>query len=165
MRLTAKQRRFVEEYTRDFNATQAALRAGYSSDTAGAIGSENLTKPNIAAAVKERMDELSMSADEALLALTEIARGSIEDCIEIQPGGGWRLDLAKAKQAGKLKLVHELSHDANGLPKLKMYNRHEAIRDIAKARGVFVDKVEHSGTDGGPIEMKITHRVIDPASD
>jgi phage terminase small subunit len=47
-----KQRRFVDEYLIDGNATQAAIRAGYSAKTARFIGAENLTKPNIAAAVE-----------------------------------------------------------------------------------------------------------------
>ena len=45
--LTDKQKIFVYEYLIDFNATQAAIRAGYSKDTAGAIGAENLKKPQI----------------------------------------------------------------------------------------------------------------------
>ena len=49
--MTKKQKRFVEEYLIDLNATQAAIRAGYSPDTAKSIGSENLTKPDIRAAV------------------------------------------------------------------------------------------------------------------
>lgn len=51
--LTPKQRRFVAEYLVDLNATQAAIRAGYSAKTAGAVGSENLKKPEIARAVAE----------------------------------------------------------------------------------------------------------------
>jgi phage terminase small subunit len=53
--LSAKQRRFVEEYIVDLNATQAAIRAGYSVKTARSIGAENLTKPDIAKAVTEAM--------------------------------------------------------------------------------------------------------------
>ena len=45
--MTKKQKRFVEEYLIDLNATQAAIRAGYSPDTAGSIGAENLKKPEI----------------------------------------------------------------------------------------------------------------------
>lgn len=52
MALTAKQRAFVEFYTG--NATEAAIKAGYSKDTARSIGQENLTKPDIIAAIKER---------------------------------------------------------------------------------------------------------------
>jgi phage terminase small subunit len=51
--LTAKQAKFVTEYLVDLNATQAAIRAGYSEKTAGAIGQENLRKPTIYAAVTE----------------------------------------------------------------------------------------------------------------
>ena len=51
-KLTAKQQRFVEEYLVDPNGRQAAMRAGYSANTARAIASENLTKPNIALAIQ-----------------------------------------------------------------------------------------------------------------
>jgi phage terminase small subunit len=52
MALTSKQKRFIEEYLIDLNATQAAIRAGYSRKTAYAIGSENLTKPEVKAALQ-----------------------------------------------------------------------------------------------------------------
>ena len=51
--LTPKQAAFVREYAIDLNATQAAVRAGYSKRTAGAIGRENLQKPAVAAAIEE----------------------------------------------------------------------------------------------------------------
>jgi len=53
MALNDKQRAFVREYPIDRNATQAAIRAGYSEKTAYSIGSENLKKPEIAAAIAE----------------------------------------------------------------------------------------------------------------
>lgn len=56
-KLRPKQRRFVEEYLIDLNATQAAIRAGYSKKTAYAIGSENLSKPEVKAALQKAMDE------------------------------------------------------------------------------------------------------------
>lgn len=59
--LTPKQQRFVEEYLLDLNATQAAIRAGYSERTAKEMGAENLTKPHVAAAVKAAMDKRSDS--------------------------------------------------------------------------------------------------------
>lgn len=59
MALTAKQQKFADEYLIDLNATQAAIRAGYSSKTAKEIGCENLTKPNICAYIDERMVILS----------------------------------------------------------------------------------------------------------
>ena len=57
--LTLRQARFVEEYVADPNATQAAIRAGYSAKTARWIGSENLAKPYIAAAVREAQASLA----------------------------------------------------------------------------------------------------------
>ena len=58
-----RQKRFVEEYLVDINATQAAIRAGYSQKSARSIGAENLTKPDISEAISERM----MSADEVII--------------------------------------------------------------------------------------------------
>lgn len=58
MALTAKQQRFVDEYLIDLNATQAAIRAGYSENTAKEMGHENLTKPHIAEVIAERRGKL-----------------------------------------------------------------------------------------------------------
>jgi phage terminase small subunit len=55
--MTPKQQRFVEEYALDFNATQAAIRAGYSQNCAKQIGSENLSKPDIAQAIAAKLQE------------------------------------------------------------------------------------------------------------
>lgn len=62
MALTPKQRRFTEEYAIDCNATQAAIRAGYSKSSAYSIGHENLNKPEIAAVIAERATALSERA-------------------------------------------------------------------------------------------------------
>ncbi len=57
--LTPKQQRFIDEYLIDLNATQAAIRAGYSSRTARAIACENLAKPDIQEAIAEAKRERS----------------------------------------------------------------------------------------------------------
>ncbi|MFC7364527.1 MULTISPECIES: terminase small subunit [Bhargavaea] len=79
MKLTEKQRRFADEYIRLGNATEAALNAGYSKKTARAIGSENLTKPDIKAYIDKRLDELKKESiaeqDEILQFLTKVLRG------------------------------------------------------------------------------------------
>jgi phage terminase small subunit len=59
VRLTNKQQLFVQEYLIDLNATQAAIRAGYSEETARQIGSENLSKPDIQEAIAQAMDSRS----------------------------------------------------------------------------------------------------------
>ena len=80
--MTEKQKRFVDEYLIDLNATQAAIRAGYSKDTARAIGAENLTKPYIQQAIKERIKQLhnerSADAQEIIEYLTSVMRGESE---------------------------------------------------------------------------------------
>lgn len=74
-KLTDKQKRFVEEYLIDLNATQAAIRAGYSEDTAAVIGCENLIKPNIQKAIEEaqnkRSERTQITQDEILRDLQE----------------------------------------------------------------------------------------------
>lgn len=77
-KLTAKQRRFCDEYLIDLNATQAAIRAEYSQKTAGVIANENLKKPYIQDYIKKRMDEkekdLIADQDEVLRYLTSVMR-------------------------------------------------------------------------------------------
>ncbi len=85
MALTAKQQRFVVEYLIDLNATQAAIRAGYSKRTAGQIGDENLKKPQIAQAIKEAMDSRNqrtqINADYVLNRLVEIDQLDVLDIL------------------------------------------------------------------------------------
>lgn len=83
--MTAKQKRFVEEYLIDLNATQAAIRAGYSPNSARDIGSENLTKPHIRARVDEALAERSkrtgINADRVVRELARIAFVNAADVI------------------------------------------------------------------------------------
>lgn len=88
--LNPRQQRFVEEYLIDLNATQAAIRAGYSEDTARAIGCENLTKPDIASAVEaamaERSKRVQVTADEVLRELVDVAFSDVNDLVEHRVG-------------------------------------------------------------------------------
>lgn len=155
--LTDKQRRFVEEYTgpANFNASEAARRAGYSEKTAGQIGWQLLQKTTIDEAIQDRLDRLAMSADEALKRLADWARGDIGKVVKVTEDGAFRLDLKKAKEEGALHLVKELSYDSEGRPRVKLYDAKDAVKQIAKAHGVFVDRVEHSGPGGDPIEHDV----------
>ncbi len=78
-KLTDKQQRFIEEYCVDFNATQAAIRAGYSQSTARAVGCENLTKPNISEKIKEHLESLTLSAEETTKMIADMAKANITD--------------------------------------------------------------------------------------
>ncbi len=86
-KLTPKQRKFVDEYIKLGNATQAAINAGYSKRTAKSIGQENLTKPDLKAFIDQRMAEIEshriMDAQEALQLLTRIARGEEKETVVV----------------------------------------------------------------------------------
>lgn len=83
--LTEKQNRFVQEYLKDLNATQAAIRAGYSERTASAVGYENLRKPQIekalAEAMQQRCERTKIDADYVLKRLVEIDQMDIADIL------------------------------------------------------------------------------------
>ena len=86
-KMTAKQKRFCDEYLIDLNATQAAIRAGYSERTAQAIGAENLTKPLLKEYIAERMaekeSELIADQDEVLRYLTSVLRGKSRSSVVV----------------------------------------------------------------------------------
>nr|DAQ89762.1 MAG TPA: Terminase small subunit [Caudoviricetes sp.] len=75
VKLTDKQKRFIEEYLIDLNATQAAIRAGYSEKTAYSIGEENLKKPEIKRAIAEaqsnRSSRVQITQDDVIRMLIE----------------------------------------------------------------------------------------------
>lgn len=84
-KLSPKQKRFVEEYLVDLNATQAAIRAGYSKKTAYSIGEENLKKPDVKAAVdkakEKRSKETKIDQEYVIKVITE----TIERCAQAHP--------------------------------------------------------------------------------
>jgi phage terminase small subunit len=82
MKLTAKQQAFIKEYLIDLNSTQAAIRAGYSENTAKEIGYENLTKPHIKEAIdkaiNKRSEKLQITAEYVLNKLKDITDNNEE---------------------------------------------------------------------------------------
>ena len=126
--LTPKQQRFVEEYLIDLNATQAAIRAGYSEKTAQEIGSENLSKPMVAKAIAEAQEKLS---NKAQVTVEMVVQGLLNEAKDLSEGStqsarvaawahlGKHLGMFKDKveHSGKLEieslssLMDELSND------------------------------------------------------
>lgn len=156
MALTNKQRIFVAEYVVDFNATRAAIAAGYSENSARAIGHENLTKPDIAAEIGNAISHRCMTKDEVLIRLAEHARGSMDDFTEITPAGPL-FDFNKAKKAGKLHLIKKLKtktktyitgeKDNEELVTevevdFELYDAQSALEKIGRVHKLFTDKVD-----------------------
>ena len=160
--LTPKQQRFVEEYLIDLNATQAAIRAGYSEKTAKVIAAQNLSKLNVQEAIEEaqnkRQEQTQIDAAYVLKRLVEIDQMDVLDImdddgnvkplrewpkiwrqyisnietISVDDGEGW---LKKIKWPDKVK-------------NLELLGKHVSV-------GAFKDKIEHTGKDGGPIDLSL----------
>lgn len=155
MAFTDKQMAFINEYFIDFNATQAAIRAGYSEKTARSQGQRLLTNVDISEEIKNRIKELAMSADEALIELGQIARLDIGDFLEFKEGiKEPYLDLQKAKNAGLLKLVKKIKYNGYGRVEFELYDKQAALVQIGKWQGLS-ERIEHTGKDGGEIPIRI----------
>lgn len=145
--MTKKQKRFVEEYLIDLNATQAAIRAGYSPHTAKDIGCENLAKPNVAAAISqaiaERSRRIGINQDRVLQELARIGFAKITDVVDpetakIRPDASDD-DLA-CIQSIKIK-PNEFGTERE----VKLYDKKSALVDLGKHLGLFKDKLELNG--------------------
>ena len=83
MALNERQKAFADHYIELGNATQAAIKAGYSEDSARSIGSENLTKPDISAYIESRFAEIRekrvADANEVIEFYTAVMRGEVKD--------------------------------------------------------------------------------------
>lgn len=139
--LTDKQRVFVEEYLVCWNATQAAILAGYSKKTARNLGCETLAKPYIQEIIQARLKEKHLTADEVLARLADQSRGSLSDFITLS-GRGFRFDMKKAIENGKLHLIKSITKGPKGT-RIELYDAQAALVHIGKHLGLF--KEIHEG--------------------
>lgn len=149
MTLTAKQEAFIEHYLTCFNAAEAARRAGYKVASARQQGSRLLTNVNIAARVRERIAELKLGADEALVRLAEHARGSMAAFVSVDDGGEAVLNLAKAATLNQLHLVKRIKWKKSVSDfgesveqEIELYDAQAALVHIGKHHGLFPNKIE-----------------------
>lgn len=146
--MTQKQKRFIEEYLIDLNATQAAIRAGYSPDTAKSIGSENLTKPDIQARIAKAMAERSrrtgVNADRVVMELAKIAFVNAKDVID--PDTATVRPDALPEDTAAIQSVKVKTFGEDGLEReIKMADKLKALELLGRHLGMFKDKVELSG--------------------
>lgn len=146
--MTKKQKRFCEEYLIDLNATQAAIRAGYSPDTAKAIGCENLTKPDIRAhidrAMAERSRRTGVNADRVIQELAKIAFVNATDVID--PKTATVKENALPEDMAAIQSVKVKTFGEDGLEReIKMADKLKALEMLGRHLGMFKDKLELSG--------------------
>ncbi len=133
MKLTEKQKRFADYYIETGNATESAVKAGYSKKTAAVIATENLIKPNIKNYIDRKLkaleDERTASAKEILEMLTASMRGEIKEEVIVVEGEGDGFSSARVvkKQIG-------------------LKDRIKAAELLGKRHRLFTDKVEVEGT-------------------
>jgi phage terminase small subunit len=147
MALTWKQQMFVEAYMRCWNAAEAARQAGYSTRSARELGARNLRNPEIEAAIRERLAERVMAADEALARLALQARGRLEDVLDLEDSGSlaaWVAEGAKVR-AGSGHLVRKVRVSQAGV-EVELYNAQRALELIAKAHRLLGAPVEVGAT-------------------
>lgn len=150
MAITEKQKKFVEEYLIDLNATQAAIRAGYSVKNAGKIGHELLEKTRISNEVTKKIAERSrrtgINADRVLIELAKIAFVNVDDVIESKDAtlkeNASRDDLA-AIQSIKVKTFGE-----DGVEReIKLADKLKALDMLGRHLGMWNDKLQVSGME------------------
>lgn len=143
--MTEKQKRFCDEYLTDLNATQAAVRAGYSKKTAYSIGEENLRKPEIKEYIEKRMAEkesqLIANQDEVMRYLTAVMRREKMESVVVtlntektsyvpDKNGTMRKQTVKQEIPQIIEIPAQL-RDAN-----------KAAELLGKAYGIYTDKVD-----------------------
>lgn len=129
MKLTAKQKAFADYYIETGNATEAAIKAGYSKKTAKEVGYENLTKPHLKAYIDERMSEIESKriakAEEVLQYLTRVLRGEETEQVVVTENTG------------------DFTSEARLIDKeLSAKDRIKAAELLGKRYRLFIDKVE-----------------------
>ena len=168
-KLTPKQQRFIEEYLIDLNATQAAIRAGYSEKTAGSIGHENLTKPEIQEALTLRRQVIAVATDitpeKVISELAKLGFSNMQDFIRITSSGDPMADLSnltRDQAAALAEFTVEDFTDGRGEDardvrrvKFKLADKRAALVDIGKHLGIFKERVEHTGKDGTPLASPV----------
>ena len=147
MALTKKQKTFIDEYLIDLNATQAAIRAGYSPDSARQSGSDNMNNPYIRAhidkAMAERSKRTGVNADRVIQELAKMAFMNAVDVINTEDAtlkdGALPEDTA-AIQSVKVKSIP--TKDGEGVEReIKMADKIKALELLGKHLGMFTDKV------------------------
>jgi phage terminase small subunit len=152
-KLSAKRKRFVDEYCIDFNGTQAAIRAGYSSKTANEQAARLLAIVSVKKAVEERKSKIAESSKlKASDVIDELRKIAFSDITQVM---SFSASKAKVKSSRKLsedarKIVASVSQTQSGLT-IKMHDKVKALELLGRYLNIFTDRVEVDGCGLGLI--------------
>lgn len=136
MKLTEKQKRFADYYIETGNATESAIRAGYSKKTAKEMGHENLTKPHLREYIDKRLEEMAekriMNAEEAMQLLTAIARNEEKEEVVLFGEGGSVIEEKGISAKDRLKAIELIGK------RYAMWTEKQQVENITP---VFVEDV------------------------
>lgn len=164
MKLTPKQKIFVNEYLVDLNATKA-YKAAYASckkdETARVNASKLLTKANIRSYIDERMKDrekrTEITQDKVLREFAKIGFANITDYLEVEVKGSYKAVNIKPTrdiQNDKVAAIASIKQGANGI-EIKLHDKVKALEDIGRHLGMFKDKVELSGKVSNEVNIVI----------
>lgn len=159
---------FVKEYLKDLNATQSAIRAGYSKKTAYSAGQRLLKRVDVIAALakaqQKRFDKLDTSVERIGQEIALCAYSNMDDFTKVE-GGKRVLDTANLTR-DQMAAVQEFTEDATGgsndgerklvmRTRLKLIDKVKALELLGRHRSMFTDKIQVEGT----ILTEVTERM------
>jgi phage terminase small subunit len=175
--LNDKQKRFVAEYLIDLNATQAAIRAGYSAKTAHVQGSRLLSDVRVSALLTEKQtklaDKLEVTAERVIRELALIGFANMLDYITTTDSGEAFVDLSKLtrEQAAAItEVTSEVYMEGKGdeatpvkRTKFKLSDERAALVDLGKHLGLFKQEIEVTIREGLPNQLEAARRRVSQA--
>lgn len=145
-KLTPKQERFIDEYMIDLNATQAAIRAGYSERNAHKMGSELLGKTRISAEIQKRMDKRAkkteISKERVLKELACIGMADYTDFVNIQNGRIIVKDTEDIPMALR-PAITSIRYNSQGQVEVRLADKNRALEMLCKHLGMFNDSASN----------------------
>ncbi len=167
--LTDKQEMFCLEYVKDFNGTQAAIRAGYSEKTANEQAAQNLAKLSISRRIQELMAErkakVKLDAEFVLGELMKLANVDASHAFDsngdLLPIHDMPEDLRKSIASVETIEYFKEKMQVGWLKKVKFWDKPKSLELLGRNLRLFVEKLEVTGKDGGPLEIKGSNEQID----
>lgn len=160
--MNAKQEAFVREYLIDLNATQAAIRAGYSKKTARAIGAENLTKPYIKTAINREIDKRAarteINADRVIKELAALGFADTTLAIRVKRGRVVVTDTDKLSESTR-RAISEIKQTINvtggASISIKFHDKKGPLQLLGQHLGIFEDEGQPDTPSPTVVNVKI----------